>query len=91
MQYKTEVSRRILDKLTDWIQFVEEASEAQPWSPEEVKLFNSSHDKPVGGWGVSFKKDKGGYYCHTHRARSKSKKCPSKISKKDLTFIESTG
>jgi hypothetical protein len=88
---KKEVAERVVTKLTDWLEFVNEASEAQPWSPEEVKLFDSSHDKPTAAWGVSFKKDKGGYYCHTHRARSKSRKCPSKIPKKDLTFVESTG
>lgn len=88
---KKEVAERVLRQVQSWMQFVTEASEARPWSPEEVKLFNSSHDKPTGGWGVSFKKDKDGYYCHTHRARSKSCKCPSKIPKKDLTFIESTG
>lgn len=35
--------------------------------------------------------DKDGYYIHTHRARSKSYESPSKISVKDIKFIDSTG
>jgi hypothetical protein len=66
-------------------------TQAQPWSPEEVEIFNRSHDKLKGAWGGSFKRDENGYYCHTHRARSKSKECPSKITEKELTFVESTG
>lgn len=39
----------------------------------------------------SFAKDKAGYYCHTHRARSKSYKKIKDIPKSDVEFIESTG
>ena len=35
--------------------------------------------------------DNNGYYIHTHRARSKSHKNPSKITVKDMKFINSTG
>jgi hypothetical protein len=41
--------------------------------------------------GVSLKKDKNGYYCHTHRARSKSYKTVNSIPKSVIEFIESTG
>ena len=35
--------------------------------------------------------DKNGYFIHTHRARSKSKEDPSKITFKEIKFIDSTG
>lgn len=39
----------------------------------------------------SFGKDKDGYYCFTHRARSNSYKSISKIPKSKVEFIGSTG
>ena len=65
----------------------------QSWTPAECAEFEKKHGKPpeLGTWGVSFFKDKDGYYCTTHRARSKSKKSPDKITKTELEFIESTG
>ena len=42
-------------------------------------------------YGCSVGKDKDGYFCYTHRARSKSYETPQKIPIKDLKFIESTG
>lgn len=41
--------------------------------------------------GVTLRKDKNGYYVHTHRARSKSYKEVSHIPKRAIEFIESTG
>ena len=41
--------------------------------------------------GVSVAQDKNGFYCYTHRARSKSYKTMDAIPKKDIEFIESTG
>ena len=41
--------------------------------------------------GVTLAKDKDGYFCYTHRCRSKSKKSIAGISKKEIEFIESTG
>lgn len=38
----------------------------------------------------TFAKDKDGYYCHTHRARSKSYPALDKIPKKVVKFIDST-
>lgn len=42
-------------------------------------------------WGVSFGKDKDGYFCYTHRARSKSYPTVADIPKSALKFIDSTG
>ena len=39
----------------------------------------------------SFAKDKDGYYCHTHRARSDSYKRIQDIPKAKVEFIGSTG
>jgi len=41
--------------------------------------------------GVSLGADNDGFYCYTHRARSKSYEIPGKIPIKDIEFIESTG
>ena len=41
--------------------------------------------------GVSMGADKNGFYVYTHRARSKSKPTPEKITVKEIEFIESTG
>lgn len=41
--------------------------------------------------GFSMGIDKDGYFVHTHRARSKSYENPSKITVKDIRFIDSTG
>lgn len=48
------------------------------------------------GWnlqkkGCSLGADKNGFFCYTHRARSKSYESPEKIPQKDVEFIESTG
>ena len=91
---KQEVSERVLGKLTDWMYYVQEArskTKSEPLTAEETKQFNQSHDKTASQYGVSLKKDQNGYFCHTHRARSKSKPSPAKITKTELKFIESTG
>jgi len=41
--------------------------------------------------GCSVAKDKDGYFCYTHRARSDSYETIEKIPKSVLEFIESTG
>jgi hypothetical protein len=41
--------------------------------------------------GVGMAADKNGFYVYTHRARSKSKPDPSKITSKEVNFIRSTG
>lgn len=41
--------------------------------------------------GVSLSKDSKGYFCYTHRARSKSYSTPGAIPKTTIEFIESTG
>ena len=40
--------------------------------------------------GCSFSKDKKGYYCYTHRARSKSHKKIKDITMKEYKFVCST-
>lgn len=42
-------------------------------------------------YGVSIAKDKDGYFCYTHRARSKSYPTIADIPKSALKFIDSTG
>ncbi len=41
--------------------------------------------------GVTLAKDKGGYFCYTHRARSKSYKSIGLIPKSVIETIEATG
>ena len=41
--------------------------------------------------GSSLGADKDGFFCYTHRARSKSHETPDKIPQKDINFIKSTG
>ncbi len=41
--------------------------------------------------GVSLGRDKDGYFCYTHRARSKSYESPQQIPIKKVEFVESTG
>ena len=48
-------------------------------------------DKTPKARGVTLAKDKDGYFCYTHRCRSKSKKTIAEITKKEIEFIESTG
>ncbi len=41
--------------------------------------------------GVTLAKDKDGYFCYTHRCRSKSYKTIGAIPKSVIEFVESTG
>ncbi len=41
--------------------------------------------------GFNMGVDKNGFFIHTHRARSKSVESPSKITVKQIKFIDSTG
>ncbi len=63
------------------------------WTEKEKQEFKDKHGKwpTIKEYGISFSKDDKGYFCRTHRARSKSKESPAKITKKELDFIESTG
>ena len=65
---------------------------------EKSKLFvekkdfeNVSWPKEMGKFECSLGKDKDGYFCYTHRARSKSYPTPQQIPKTKIEFIESTG
>jgi hypothetical protein len=44
-----------------------------------------------GDVGCSFAKDEDGYYCYTHRCRSKSYEGLSDIPRSRVEFVESTG
>lgn len=75
--------------LDDLIEFLEEEINEKFKSvalPKE-ELFKKT-DKAKG---VTLRKDKNGYYVHTHRARSKSYKEVKNIPKSAIEFIESTG
>lgn len=63
------------------------ASTYEPPSQAERDEFREEHGDP----GVSLKKDKDGFFVHTHRARSKSFPRPKAIPKSAVEFIESTG
>ena len=65
----------------------------EPWNTAERQEFETKHGKPpkLDTWGVSFGKDKQGYFVYTHRARSSSKTSPAKITKTELDFVRSTG
>lgn len=80
------MSESVLD---DLIAFLEEELNEKFKSPALPKeeLFKKS-DKAKG---VTLRKDKKGYYVHTHRGRSKSYKEVKNIPKSAIEFIESTG
>lgn len=61
---------------------------AESPSTAERKAFTDVHGKDAG---VSLKKDKDGFFVHTHRARSKSFPLPAAIPKTAVEFIASTG
>jgi hypothetical protein len=69
--------------IDDW-----SAETYQAPSQAEREAFQGVHGKDSG---VSLKKDKDGFFVHTHRARSKSHAKPEDIPKADVKFIESTG
>lgn len=48
-------------------------------------------DKTPKAKGVTLAQDKDGFFCYTHRARSKSYKTIKSIPKSAIEFIESTG
>lgn len=52
---------------------------------------NILREKSTKSQGVSMGADKNGFYVYTHRARSKSKPTPDKITVTEINFIESTG
>ena len=57
-------------------------------TPSEREEVKSKFGKDLE---CSFKKDEDGYYCYTHRARSKSYPSISKIPKSKVEYIGSTG
>lgn len=61
---------------------------AEPPSQDEREAFYAVHGRESG---VSLKKDKDGFFVHTHRARSRSYPKPGGIPKSAVEFIGSTG
>jgi len=61
----------------------------------EIPLTSKERDRVKELFGddleCSFAKDKQGYYCYTHRARSKSYKRLEDIPESKVEFIGSTG
>jgi len=71
-----ELKDRIIAKITDRSKYI------------NGKVFDLSG---FSKYGCSLGADKNGFFCYTHRARSKSYESSEKIPKKDIKFIESTG
>jgi 2'-5' RNA ligase len=67
---------------------VQKATDLLPTSPNDRAALRAKTPKAEG---VSLKRDKRGYFVHTHRARSKSFPTASAIPKSVIEFIESTG
>ena len=63
-------------------------SDKEYLDPDEREKVKSLFGKNLE---CSFAKDKDGYYCYTHRARSESYKKLESMPKSDVEFIESTG
>ena len=64
------------------------AIERQHLTPEEREQVKARFGEKLE---CSFAKDDGGYYCYTHRARSKSYKSISEIPQSKVDFVGSTG
>jgi len=63
----------------------------QEWERLTVEEQKQVKDKFGSDVECSFAKDKNGYFCYTHRARSESYENVNKIPKSKVEFIESTG
>jgi len=63
------------------------------WTTAEKAVFKTKHGKDplLATYGVSFFKDPNGYFCATHRCRSKSKSAPDKVTATEIARIEKTG
>ena len=58
---------------------------------EKKNFENVSWPEKMGEFECSLGKDKDGYFCYTHRARSNSYPTPEQIPKSKIEFIEGTG
>lgn len=68
------------------------ASKKEEVTQEERELFYTKLDAlGMSHNSVSLGKDDKGYFCHTHRQRSKSYEAPDKIPEREIKFTESTG
>jgi len=72
----------------NWYKKAKKENKKQPLTPKERKEVKERFGDDLE---CSFAKDDDGYYCYTHRARSKSYLSISKIPKSKVEFIGSTG
>lgn len=80
--------------VTEGVEFFDESKKAYDKLMKARESLNSTEraevKKKFGHTGCSFGKDKDGYYCFTHRCRSKSYPSIDKIPQKDVDFVDST-
>lgn len=88
--YGPEEARRFIDDLKGRLG---QKAKLLPDDAEHVSDKELKHGLTRDGkrYGVSIAKDKDGYFCYTHRARSKSYPSIKDIPKSALKFIDSTG
>ena len=76
--------------MTNWYKLAKESKKK-----DHTPLTSKERDQVKKEFGsdleCSFAKDKDGYFCYTHRARSDSYPTIAKIPKSKVKFIESTG
>lgn len=85
------VSKDNKEYALDYTQYITKASKGKITGLELPSEFVKKLKEEGLPSGFSMGIDKDGFYIHTHRARSKSKKSIMKIPKKDIIFIDSTG
>ena len=74
--------------LTENLELLNEKSKDYEYlSSDEMEIVKRKFGNNLG---CSFKKDKNGYFCHTHRARSKSVENLEDFPQKSYDFICST-
>lgn len=80
--------------VTEGVEFFDESKKAYDKLMKARESLNPTEraevKKKFGHTGCSFGKDKDGYYCFTHRCRSKSYPSIDKIPQKDVDFVDST-
>lgn len=80
--------------VTEGVEFFDESKKAYEKLMKAKESLNPQEraevKKKFGHTGCSFAKDKNGYYCFTHRCRSKSYPTIDKIPQKDVDFVDST-
>lgn len=89
-----KVDKKKQEAMTEGVEFFDESKKAYEKLMKAKESLNSQEraevTKKFGHTGCSFAKDKDGYYCYTHRCRSKSYPSIDKIPQKDVDFVDST-